>query len=124
MIRPDGEFESFRLPLLPAKDKSSFFGRLAESHRQLAETPGSFIRPFLADFDADAMQTRYRILITDRNEQGIWLEFMPRRSVDLASFNKLRFILDAQSFQPKAMRIDEPGEGAYTTYVFKELKAN
>jgi hypothetical protein len=112
-ITSDSRVDRTRLPL-PADE----FVLL----RGLIETPGGPLRPFLAGFDADRIQSQYKIQIAPRYGRGISFEFTPVNARQLAIMRKVNCLLDAETFRPRAIRIQEPGDGAYTIYWFREIK--
>jgi hypothetical protein len=89
--------------------------------RQWIETPGGFLRPFLANFSGNAMRWRYRMRMgkSPRTDE-IRVEFTPwvRRDIE-----QVECLLDARTYQPRAIRIVEIDEVS-TVYTIRQIQAN
>jgi TIGR03009 family protein len=75
--------------------------------------------PFLFNAEAEKLNGRYFIRITNSTQTNIWLEAAPRFQQDAASFQRVELILDRQRFLPSAMQLYLPNGKSRTVYVFQ-----
>jgi TIGR03009 family protein len=75
--------------------------------------------PFLFNAEAEKLNRRYFIRITNSTPESIWLEAAPRFQQDAASFQRVELILDRQRFLPSAMQLYLPNGKSRTVYVFQ-----
>ena len=61
--------------------------------------------------------------ITPKAEETktVWLEFLPRLDRDKANLGEIALILDASSFQPRALAVDLPGGKTSFSFVFENV---
>ena len=97
-----------------------------EKHVIPAEEQGKNIMdgplPFLFGMKAEESKKRYDLKLIKQEKGEIWIEATPRRPVDIANWKKATVIIDAKTFLPKAVRLQEPGEGCYTVHTFRNLE--
>jgi TIGR03009 family protein len=77
--------------------------------------------PFLFGMKAEEAKKRYTLRLVKQEKGTIWIEAIPRRPQDAANWKKATVIIDAKTFLPKAVRLEEPGEKASTVHNFGNL---
>ena len=97
-----------------------------EKHVIPAEEQGKNIMdgplPFLFGMKAEESKKRYDLKLIRQEKGEIWIEATPRRPVDIANWKQATVIIDAKTFLPRAVRLQEPGEGTYTVHTFRNLE--
>jgi TIGR03009 family protein len=71
-------------------------------------------------------QQYYVRAITPKAEETktVWLQFLPRLDRDKANLGEIALILDAGSFQPRALRVYLPGGKTSFSFVFENARIN
>jgi TIGR03009 family protein len=77
--------------------------------------------PFLFGMKSEEAKKRYILKLVKQEKGTIWIEATPRRQQDIANWTKATVIIDAKTFLPKAVKLQQPGEGAWTTHTFRNL---
>lgn len=83
--------------------------------------------PFLFGAPADQLKQRYFLrLITPAAALGkeIWLQAVPRFQPDAANFRHAELILTADTMNPAALQIHQPGGNNRSAYVFRDVIVN
>jgi TIGR03009 family protein len=83
--------------------------------------------PFLFGAPADQLKQRYYLrLITPAAAAGkeIWLQAVPRFQQDAANFRHAELILAADSMNPAALQVHQPGGKNRSAYVFRNVIVN
>lgn len=79
--------------------------------------------PFLFGMKADKAKLRYRLELKKRDDSEIWLEVTPKLPKDAANWSKAMVIIEAKTFKPKAVKLQDP-TGAESVHVFKDIVVN
>ena len=81
--------------------------------------------PFLFGAKADQLKDRYWLrLIQPGNNNEIWLQAVPKRREDAASYRVAEIILTGATMQPTGLLLIDPNGKDKTTFVFSKIKIN
>jgi TIGR03009 family protein len=80
--------------------------------------------PFLFGMQAEKAKRRYKLsLLKHKNTDEIWLQVIPRTRGDSANWVKAKVIIEAKTFKPKAVFLEDP-TGGESVHVFKDIVIN
>jgi TIGR03009 family protein len=80
--------------------------------------------PFIWGMKAEKAKLRYKLkLLEHKDPEEIWLEVKPRNPGDSANWVKAKVIIEAKTFKPKAVFLEDP-TGAESVHVFKDIVIN